>query len=91
MIKSGIKSPLDLNNTIHCYTTKIWSYRNKIEKFSLKKQKYDNFTATQSSNFVNFYQKITRIYNCSFLNSQLGTVLFKQIIWIRNSILYKNW
>ena len=59
MIKSGIKSPLDLNNTIHCYTTKVWSYRNKIEKFWLKKQKNDNFITTQSSNFVNFYQKIT--------------------------------
>ena len=59
MIKSDIKSPLDLNNTIHCYTTKIWSYQNKIEKFYLKKQKNDNFITTQSSNFVNFNQKIT--------------------------------
>ena len=38
---------------------------------------------TQSLDFVNFYQKITgeqRIYDCSFLNSHLGTVFFKQII-----------
>ena len=83
MIKSGIKYPLDLNNTIHCYTTKIWSYQNKIEKFWIKKQKNDNFITTQSS-------KITgeqRISDCSFLNSHLVTVLFKQIIWTRNSII----
>ena len=33
MIKSGIISPLDLNNTIHCYTTTTRSNLNETEKF----------------------------------------------------------
>ena len=46
MIKSGIKSPLDLNNTIIVTQQRYDHIRTKLESSDLKIKKNDNFITT---------------------------------------------